>query len=194
MYHQLMKFTTRKLIETSSPESWRVYGFGMMRYYIDPGVSIHVWDQRLMIPNVSTIHDHPWGFDSLVLVGSVNNTRYTIHRDERSEPAARKYNGATIRCGAGACVLESPQTFYLKEQPVEWHAAGSYYHQDHDEIHRSHPNDGTVTIISRVPVEGVSRDNARVFWPAGTEWVSAEPRPATLEEFTEVTRDALFAF
>lgn len=69
---------------------------------------------------------------------------------------------------------------YLSELSSVTYGLGCFYEQRARDIHASYPEDGTVTIISRHFHENT--EHARVFYPIGTEWVSAEPRPATYEE------------
>jgi len=65
----------------------------------------------------------------------------------------------------------------------EMHLAGSSYRQEPDEIHRTVPADGTVTIIEQDRRE---TDTARTFWPAGLSWVDAIPREATYQEVLDI--------
>lgn len=46
----------------------------------------------------------------------------------------------------------------------------------------------TVTVMKKDPT---GDESARVFWPEGSEWVSAEPRRATAEEVRAITQHAL---
>jgi len=56
------------------------------------------------------------------------------------------------------------------------------------EIHQTQHDEGTVTIMRKHPTWN---ESARVFWPAGTQWVSAEPRAATAAEVHDITSNAL---
>jgi len=66
------------------------------------------------------------------------------------------------------------------------------YSLSREAIHESIPEPGTVTIIERQ--FGGDPDHAYVFWPYGTNWVSAEPRPATYGEIEGMTKTALERF
>lgn len=47
--------------------------------------------------------------------------------------------------------------------------------------------DGTVTLNERIG----DTEHARVFWPYGTDWVDAIPRPATREEVSDAVLNSL---
>lgn len=181
-----LKATVQAILERPLVWEWTAQGLGMLRLYL-PGpenLRLHVWDTRLAIPNVSTIHTHPWDFESYVVAGTVRNTRWT---EDEGEP----YHKQSIRCGQGGCVMGTPETVQLHPHPVERWDAGQTYRETADELHSSAPLDGTVTIIRRSVPTGRSADEAFVYWPDGGEWVSAEPRPATEDEILAVTAHSL---
>lgn len=82
-----------------------------------------------------------------------------------------------------------PEPVRLHRMICERYFAGNSYSQKHDEIHESQPEDGTVTIVVRSFKQDT--EHARVYWPKGNEWVSAEPRPATEKEVIDITRASL---
>lgn len=68
------------------------------------------------------------------------------------------------------------------------YTAGDIYSQAPAEIHSTHPIDGTITLMQKFPTDD---ESARVYWPFGTEWVSAEPRTALTHEIERVAGVAL---
>src|SRR5258708_2442216 len=95
----------------SDPEQrgWSVQGFGMMRTYIGPPDNpkeyrLNIWDRELAVPNVSTIHDHPWHFDSIVIGGAFVNQRFHFSTDY--DRATHVYT--TIKTGEGGGMEKSP--------------------------------------------------------------------------------------
>lgn len=69
-----------KSILQESPwnRDWTVQGFGMLRCYLDSDkrFRLNIWDDRLAVPHVSVIHDHPWSFDSWIINGIFHNQRF----------------------------------------------------------------------------------------------------------------------
>lgn len=185
-----MKNLVRYLLENRSllPDAdWTMQGFGFLRLRIDNNTRLHIWDSRLRQPGVSDIHDHTqWAFTSHVISGSVVNIRYTIN------PHGQPHHMATLNCGVGGgmkhastelvCLLSGAPELYLPQQT---------YRQEPDEIHRTLPADGTVTLIKQ---ERREVDTARVFWPAGGTWGDAIPRQATAREVEDVGGFALSIF
>lgn len=161
-----------------------VQGFGMMRTYLDSDKEwrLNVWDSSLQVPGVSTIHDHPWHFDSWVISGEFYNNRFLM--TDEDGPTDQFYDYMEIKTGEGGGPTGERKTCRLSRQPTEFYAPGSYYHQDASEIHETRYRDGAVTLNRRKRVG--TGEHARVFWPHGEEWVDAMPRPATPEEVRQV--------
>jgi hypothetical protein len=186
------------------PWEWTLQGLGMLRLYLgtDKQVRLHVWDDRFIFwPTPSELHTHPWHMYSLVIAGEVFNTRYT---DEEPDTYLRGKGMSprqwepipmmrqSILCGIGGGLQEEPSAavpITLYEQPEERIIAGQVYKQRADEIHRSRPLCGTVTIVTRHNT--ADADYADVFWPEGTEWITAEPRPASPEEVYDILTNSL---
>lgn len=170
---------------------WTVQGFGMIRTYVGPlsnrkKFRLNIWDDRLTVPNVSTVHDHPWDFESHIVAGVFVNQRYAILPP--SEYGCPTHSYTTIKTGTGGGLESAPvQACGLRRAAPEMYQAGATYAQVADEVHESLPARGTVTINERVG----DTEHARVFWPIGTEWVSAEPREATIREVQAAIKSAL---
>jgi hypothetical protein len=185
---KIQKALVKKILEKAELYEWSLQGFGMLRLHLDYDVRLNVWDSRYRVPNVSLMHTHPWNFKSVVVAGRLNNTRYwkTPPKVEILESSVFEY--AVIKPGLGGGLREHLGILRLRAYPIETFKEGESYEQVHDEIHISDPSDGTVTVNER---QRVGDDLAYVYWPAGTEWVSAEPRPGKLHEVRDITEAAL---
>jgi len=169
---------------------WTVQGFGMMRCYIpgpvyDKQFRLNIWDSALAVPNVSTIHDHPWHFRSWIINGVFTNERFVADH-YNGEP----YEYRVIKTGVDAGLQETEHLrMNLRSCGYEEYTTGDTYEQIADEIHRSLPGDSTVTLNARTRVG--DGEHARVFWPDGEDWVDAKPRKATRNEILRTTYLAL---
>lgn len=173
---------------------WTLQGFGMLRKYLAGGkYRLHVWDSRYRVENVTMLHDHPWDFDSLVIAGQIDQYRY-----QRNQPVPDHHANVvpvmeqSIVCGPGGGVCEKPAPMTLYRGPLEVIPAGSTYTQLACEVHESLPLDGTVTLIERTFHENT--EVAHVYYDQGSEWVTAEPRPATCEEVADILERSLRAW
>ena len=174
----------RSILEKWGSYNWTVQGFGMARTKIADVGRIHVWDGSLRVPQVSDTHEHPWELRSTVISGELINQRFGVV-DKSNMPYVR----SAIATGEGGGLTGEPEEVCLSLFPVEFYTPGMDYKQNADEIHRSIPQDGTVTLLERQMGEPLQE--TRVYWPRGTGWVSAEPRPATEEEVRRVVEYAL---
>lgn len=196
---------------------WTIQGLGMLRLYLGKERRLHVWtDQR--VENVSDMHTHPWHFDSQVVVGLLRNQRFIEdtalpvvpgHEHQLGESALmpgmlvcacgvatpmdrsalQDFNKVEIVCGADACMTSDVQRVKLWPQPIEVYAEGGRYRQEANEIHRTTPEPGTVTLIERRFL--ADTEHANVYWQGDGGWVDAAPRPATPDEVRKITRYAL---
>lgn len=178
---------------------WTVQGFGMLRCYLDDDkrFRLNVWDDDLAVPGVSTIHDHPWHFNSWIISGSFVNRRYVTEVPislDPSKPSDTDITGRVVDCmrirtGEGGGPAGKIARGVLYQLPDEHYTAGDIYHQDAHEIHESLPLDGCVTLNDRCRLP--DGEHALVFWSAGQKWVDAEPREATLGEIIRTLEYAL---
>jgi len=165
----------------------------MFRLYLSKEVRLHVWDSRFSVPRVTTIHTHPWDFESKVISGGMTDIAY------RKEPSVREIQNKRtlcglfyeqkIICGPGGCAAGDPVEVSLYDQRTIRIEAGEAYALRRDELHESVPEDGTVTVIRRKFYEDT--EHAYVYYLVGTKWVSAEPRKATREEVQAMAETAL---
>lgn len=180
-------FLIKAILEHPGDFEWSLQGFGMMRLYLAPEVRLHVWDSRYRVDGVTDMHTHPWHFHSEVIAGEVVNTRYC--QTTLADGSGDHYRQKEILCGVGGHETGREQRVALVRDPPEEIIAGQTYTQLAHEIHSSAPADGTVTIITRAFLDDV--DHAFVYAREGSDWVSAEPRPATAQEVKEITQRAL---
>lgn len=171
----------RNILADPYAHDWTIQGFGMLRLWLDPEghERLHIWDQEQANENVSTLHNHPWDFDSTIVFGRLTNQRYEVFEHCSDSFPHTHYQASTIITGQGGYLLGDPFTLRAREKDAESYSAGDSYHQDAPEFHESYPDRGTVTVITR---KFRFDRHATVGWSHGTDWVSAEPRPATRDE------------
>jgi len=179
---------------------WSLQGFGMLRAYISREVRIHVWNSKFAIPKVTTIHDHPWHFESFVVAGRIVNTRYRVHPCTHTDAQVEALRLRTpfirvqIVCGSGggnepATLKARGERVWLEPLEPTVHEAGSNYRQEASEVHHTSYDDGTVTLVRREFLPDT--EHAHVFFKADEDWVSAEPRDATRDEVAAIVGHAL---
>lgn len=179
---------TKHILENRHGFQWSLQGLGMLRCSLPSNHRLHVWYPAFAWVKDAILHTHPWSFKSGIISGTILNTRFKAQ--ERDELWCETWKGMTIKCGPGGCAMSEAETYHLLRMPTEVWCAGSHYEQAADEIHLSQPTDGTVSIIERLN----DTEIAKVFWPVGKSWDSAEPRPPTREELDEACEFALMGF
>jgi len=182
-----MQDAAYSILRKAESYEWSLQGFGMLRCYLGASrrVRLHVWDDRYAVPNVSLIHDHPWAFESTILSGTVRNVRFYEHSSGRPT-----HHAQVILCGPGGCALERLADVRLSVRDDCTYRAPDDYGQDATWLHASYPSRGAVTVIERHFGRG-DTERARVLFPVGTSWVSAEPRLATPGEVADICGHAL---
>lgn len=175
----------KSILEKYASYTWTVQGFGFIRTKIANVGRIHIWDSSLAVARVSTAHTHPWPLDSTIISGELINQRFRL---AESGKVGLAYKHQRIATGEGGGLIGEAEDVQLVPLPPESYWHGDYYSQEPNEIHRTLAQDGTVTLITRP--QGPELEEASVYWPIGTHWVSAEPRP--IQDY-EVTRVVLYA-
>lgn len=186
-YKSGLKTLAEAILTNAHAYEWSLQGMGMLRLHLPNHCRLHVWDSRYRVPNVSMIHDHlQWGLTSIVVAGQLTNRRYkfAVH-------SGLPYKMATLKPGVGCYFKSEPQNVFLTALPPEVYRAGDMYGQGPSVVHESEPTDGTVTFLRKAPT---GDESACVFWPAGSEWVSAEPRRAEKDEVEDIVSYALDAW
>lgn len=162
----------KSILEQWRSYTWTVQGFGFIRTKIADVGRIHIWDSSLAIARVSTAHTHPWPLHSTIISGELINQRFRI---ATSDKVGLSYQHQRIQTGEGGGLTGEPEAVQIVPLPPESYWQGDSYKQKPDEIHRSVAQDGTVTLMTRP--QGPPLEEASVYWPTGTNWVSAEPKP-----------------
>lgn len=190
MSEQTQRALVEAILRRARSFEWSLQGMGMLRLHMKNNVRLHVWDSRYRVPGVSMIHDHlQWGLESTVIAGRLVNRRYMISSDAVTNLVAPDvYQYTVLKPGYGCYHKTEPRTVRLVALRPEVIEAGMVYAQHPDEIHETDAEDGTVTVMQKLPTQD---DSARVFWRYGTTWGSAEPRPATEDEVFDITTNAL---
>lgn len=177
------KVLARAILSNAAAYEWSLQGMGMLRLHLPDNVRLHVWDSRYRAPGVSMVHDHlQWGLHSTIVAGRLANRRYKEH------PQGMAFMARTLKPGYGYFWKDEAQPTRLVALATDRYGEGQSYSQEPAEIHETDAEDGTVTLMRKTPTED---ESARVFWQAGTEWGSAEPRPATAAEVADITGHAL---
>jgi predicted metal-dependent enzyme (double-stranded beta helix superfamily) len=175
----------KTILENADRFEWSLQGLGLLRLHMG-NTRLHVWDRRFAYSGASPIHDHAqWALHSTILCGQLTNYRYV---ETSSLTKGRRYLYQTIKAGYGTQILHEPKEITLHRMPSEIYKIGDSYSQKPNEIHETVPINGTVTIMHKTPT---NTDQARVFWPLGSSWGTAEPRAATPDEVNKITRLAL---
>lgn len=153
--------------------TWTVQGLGMLRCYTSNGDRITIWHEDLVYPGVTRVHDHPWDLESTVLSGDVYDHVYSLGGFRGSDV----YTRYLITAGEGR--PSYPETVLLFKVATKVLSVGDTYRHAWSDVHSTSFSNGAVTYCRRSNRQG---QMARVYVPAGEEYGSAEPRPATPEE------------
>jgi hypothetical protein len=141
---------------------------------------LHVWENAAAD---SQIHDHRWGFTSIVLAGRLINTTYDLDVSERSDMsgtpiAAYSSDGTTFALDpiGGRMVVAMERARAILGR-------GARYSQESTELHQVAGAAGTVTLVAR----------GRHVKPTARVLLSKDGNPSR-QDFTRVAfaeRDAL---
>jgi len=195
-----LRAMVQAVLSNPHKHEWTLQGFGMLRTYISKETRLHVWDHGYRVRDVTDVHDHPWHFSSLIISGTMVNTRYKVHpcshTNEQIEALRIRtpFVKSTIVCGVGggnhvATVKEHGERVWLEPLEPETYKTGEIYFQKADEVHHSAFGSGAVTLVTRTFQPDT--EHAHVFFKADQEWVSAEPRLARHVEIDDICKNAL---
>lgn len=162
-----LRAVLQRLLEHPLGSVWTAQGLGMLRTTLADSMRLQIYDPALRVPGVTDRHTHPWGFESLIIAGSLVNQRYT-----KCNVDGAAYSVQTIRCGPGAELLGEPIDCRLRFDGETRFKSGDRYSMTPRDIHTVLTDPGTITIINR---DGNDTERADVFIPRGEQWVSAEP-------------------
>lgn len=180
----------RDVLEHADQYKWSIQGLGMMRTTLDDGRRVQVWDMAYALDD-SNIHDHPWGFESQIIVGELTNR---IYEEDRNSQYSGSFpmNAVELITGDGTFVSE-PRRTELRLLETNTYGPGTQYTMEADQIHTTSAITGTVTIIKKIPLPE-PKTTATVFWRRDAEWQTAKPRPATKAERDAFIESALSLF
>lgn len=202
----------RSILSRPTDYRWRAHGIGMLRLNLSPDSTdwrINLWHPRLLNDGISTMHTHPWAFDSYILAGELTNKRFTRLSDKPAgltiNPPGQaprmpwrypmeQYWEGRIPCGAHAPqdhefgIEGEPCKVWLQEERPEVYTHGAQYRQAPEEIHDTRAEPGTITIMHRTYYDPSGR--ASVFWPVGSPWGDAT-RETTEEDILVTCAAAL---
>ncbi|WP_101926976.1 MULTISPECIES: hypothetical protein [Luteimonas] len=182
-----LRIVIAEILAAPHGHRWTLQGFGMLRLHMGCDMRLHARSPDHAVPNVSTIHDHlQWGLTSLVICGNVENRIFREWHDGAMD--SRRMHGVVLKPGVGTAFKSERFDTSLKLASRREYTAGERYSQEPSVIHESVPMPGTVTLMQKRPTQD---ESARVFWPHGQDWVSAEPRAATADEISAITKQAL---
>lgn len=182
--HSHIRAFVRFIYENRDNFYWSLQGFGMLRLHLPDNRRLHIWDSRYRVPGVSDIHDHlQWGLSSYIVSGSLVNRIWEMNSGPSFQGCDYPMRMVTLKPGSGTHFKSEPESCMLRAVSEYRYIAGDTYSQAPNVIHQSIPDDGTITLMTKFPTDD---ESARVFWPSGSEWVSAEPRQATAAEVSEI--------
>lgn len=183
VYLELVRLILRQPLEYD----WSYQGLGMLRLYLGDVARLHIWDQRHAVPNVSTLHNHSWSLDSLVLSGMIINQRFAYATNSDYSTPRRGYWRQRLVCGYNSETVGHPVRVDLIPQALEYYQPGESYSQKATEIHSTMATPGTITLMQRT-FDGEDQE-ADVFYRTRA-FVSAKPRKATEDEIILFTESA----
>ncbi|AIW01565.1 hypothetical protein vB_Pae_PS44_00011 [Pseudomonas phage vB_Pae_PS44] len=130
-----------------------LHGLGFIQVQLPAG-RLHVWHPELPRRRciaASSIHDHRFGFESLVLVGSMDNVSYYVDRSAHlSEMTHEGYEHSSARQACGGRGWDSVGAVRLRMRNCETVSAGQSYSMAAYVPHRTVPlGDGRVATIMR---------------------------------------------
>ena len=176
----------KAILAQAESHEWSLQGMGMFRHYLSKEVRLHVWDARFMTAEVTTLHDHPWDFESEILSGMMVDRWYLKARSD----GPLTHEEHTIVCGPGGGLTKEQHCLVRLMAPIDnVFTTGRSYRRRAEDVHESVARSGTVTVIHRS--FKADTEHAHVYVKIGKSWVSAEPRKATLEEVRSMAALAL---
>lgn len=185
----LLRREAERIEQSGNTDDWTLQGLGMLRHYLwgDGDYRLHIWHPELAFDKASPVHDHPWDFVSCVIVGSLENHTFVPVHDEKGDWWKHR-----LHCGEGGGLLDNRIKVSMMSKGTQFVREGCSYSMGHTDVHMTHSQPGTVTLIKRYPMS--TPDEAWVFYRVGDEWGSAEPRMAEPEEVLKGIHTALQLF
>lgn len=190
-----LQLAVMSILDHATAFKWSLQGMGLLRLYVRDIGRIHIWDETLRFPHVSMIHNHSWDLKSTIVGGVLTNRKYVPVDMPFDVPAnanranhCAKYHTKLFITGYEGRPVDEQKDVWLTPLSPETFVPGTFYIQSAHEIHETDAVDGTVTILER---QDDAEGHANIYWPAGTEWGTAVPRPATDAEIIQGVKKAL---
>ncbi len=125
---------------------WVVPANGRLTLVLEPDiVVINLFNAQYRQPGTTTTHSHTVDFKSEIIAGEMRQYRYA--RTKAETPGAAHYGCQELTLDGK--LMGQATDCYLLEGPQEVYRAGESYEITAPEIHKSDPEDGTVTLITR---------------------------------------------
>lgn len=145
----------------------RVHGNGFIQLDLTPTKRLHIWGHP-DIPKQKTatpIHDHAFGFESRVLMGSLRNDRYEWQPSPGGDYEVHIVN---VRDREDTTLHGTGEYGFLRYMGTEVFVPGDYYVMRPGELHESKPGEMAVSIIEKTgPTLSQGGPTPRVFVKRG---------------------------
>lgn len=130
----------------------RVHGNGFIQLDLDERQRLHIWgDPRIPKQSVgTTIHDHVFAFDSIILVGRLLNVVYSVNKVAHSGD----YTVYTPTLRQGEDTMLEPTDIDVIARPlrvelVQVHTRYDSYHMPAFEFHETFTTEPSATVITK---------------------------------------------
>lgn len=154
---------TRYILEHASDHQWKRNSNCIVLNLVGTagiGVALSIFDSRYRHRDGEIIHSHHSDFKSRIVAGVMHQQRYV---------PADKETGVLCACRSFDVdykpILTAPLEDWFRELPEEHYFASEQYSILAPELHRTWPEDGTVTF--RVTEYKSQRSGVRVVWRPG---------------------------
>lgn len=128
----------------------RVHPNGFIQLDLDTRTRMHVWHPNLPYrqKTYSPVHNHIFGFDSVVLAGRLHNVRYEPWRVDLGTHEMWQVQAIA---GNDTVLMKNPDRFDLRpHQRADTVQEGDGYHIDPYEFHETLSNEPTVTVMTKL--------------------------------------------
>lgn len=132
----------------------RVHGNGFLQLDLSDNARLHIWGHAA-IPRQTTptpIHDHRFGFASLILKGAMTNCLYEMMEpnDVYKMKATHLEHSAMVRDRQDTILVSTGRLVHLASRGAITYLPGDSYSMRIGEIHESVVTQPTVTVILKV--------------------------------------------
>lgn len=150
-----------------------------------PKVRLHVWKPRARVASAD-IHDHPWDFSSIVLVGTL---RHQIFRSCRDGLPLERFSCPTLASSESKPQIVRSGTRRVRVVQDCALAAGSFYFLSRTELHRIGPAEATLAATLVLQEAHQARRTTILNHAAGATQSIIPERMLSSEMVRELLRD-----